>query len=104
MITESGAPGSLAFPLALPASDQTALPYGTYSELLAKTNCTSKGLSCLREVSHSVISPLMTNAFIIDYAIDDDFFDNDLTSLAESGQFASLPMMVRPMRGSPIST
>lgn len=93
MITESGAPGSPAFPLALPASDQTALPYGTYSDLLAKANCTGKGLACLREVPHDVIAPLMINAFVIDYTIDDDWFDEDLTSLVESGSFAALPII-----------
>jgi triacylglycerol lipase len=89
MITESGAPGSPAFPLAL--KPRTGAP--SYKKLLAKTGCIGKGIPCLRKVPHHVISPLLVNQAIIDYTLDHDWFDADLASLVESGQFAALPII-----------
>ena len=89
MITESGAPGSPAFPRAL--KPRKGAP--SYKKLLKKTGCLGKGISCLRKVQHNVISPILVNEAIADYTLDHDWFDADLWSLVETGQFAPLPII-----------
>lgn len=93
MITESGAPGSPAFPVALsPADGEEA-----YTQLLRAVGCSDKGLECLRSVPHDIIAPLLVNVsivnFAVNFAIDNDWFDADLTTLVQAGQFASLPII-----------
>lgn len=50
MITQSGAPGSPAYPLALPSIDGEQ----EFAQLLADTGCKGQGIACLREVPHRI--------------------------------------------------
>lgn len=89
MITQSGAPGSPAFPRAVEPQAGAA----NYKSLLEKTGCTGEGLPCLRNVPHSVISPFLINQAIADFTIDNDWFNGNLSELVESGQFARVPVI-----------
>ena len=89
MITQSGAPGSPAYPLALSAEEGADL----YAQVIAETNCSAGGLDCLRTLSYEDIAPILVNVSSADFAIDGDWFDADLASLVESGQFSAMPII-----------
>jgi carboxylesterase type B len=90
MITESGAPGSPGYPLALDAEEGTP----TYTEVLEQTNCTGpESLECLRKTPYDIIAPIFVNLPTASYTIDNDWFDNNITYLVETGQFADIPII-----------
>jgi carboxylesterase type B len=90
IITESGAPGSPGYPLALDAEEGTI----TYAEVLEQTNCTGpESLECLRKTPYDIIAPIFVNIPTASYTIDNDWFDTNITYLVETGQFADIPII-----------
>jgi carboxylesterase type B len=90
MITESGAPGSPGYPLALDAEEGAP----TYAEVLEQTNCTGpESLECLRKTPYDIIAPIFVNLPTASYTVDSDWFDTNITYLVETGQFADIPVI-----------
>lgn len=80
-------PGLSSIPAA-PADGEQA-----YESLLADVGCAGQGLEGLRAVPHRRISPILVNESVTNFALDDDWFDDDLNHLLQSGHFAALPII-----------
>lgn len=90
MITQSGAPGSPYYPTAVRPEEREA----EYTRILVQTNCTGQdGISCLRNMPHEILAPLLVNYASNSYAIDQKWFSSDITSLLEKHEFVDIPLI-----------
>ncbi|KAK5271243.1 hypothetical protein LTR96_003067 [Exophiala xenobiotica] len=91
MITQSGSPGALAAPFALPP----AAGAPAYQNLLSQTNCSAAAdsVACLRKAPVDVLSPILTAGSIIQFTLDDDWFSKNLTESLIDYELAPIPIV-----------
>jgi acetylcholinesterase len=94
IITQSGAPGSPAFPTTLLPEEGVA----GFEDLLESANCTGSNdtIACLRTAPYDAIAPVLTNLSSTSYTLDGAWFKDDLATLLRSGSFAHLPTVSTP--------